>query len=340
MAINRRYLILRSITRKNSCGIMKCMNRHFLQSEEWEKYQELEGKKTFRVSGDGFDALAILNKTPMGNYLYLPYGPFLKSKESLSEALGALKKLAESESAYAIRIEPTMALDELKIAQAAKNIGASSKKSHDLDPRYTWVLDLDVSEEELLDGIEKTKVRNWRNRENKGISIRTTVDPEEISILTRFLAEIGEKDDFTPQSEEHLKNQLKAGFATLYVCEVSEEGKQVPIGASLVYDYDDTRFYAHAATDSEHRKLRAGNILLVQMILDAKASGKKIFDFWGITKSEDPNHPWYGFTQYKMSFGGREVDYSGTYDIILNSAKYKLYEMMRAANRKVRKLKH
>ena len=318
---------------------MDRMNGHFLQSEEWEKYQKLEGKKTFRVSGADFSGMAILNKTPIGNYLYLPYGPVLESEKALYNALEALKKVAEKQNAYVIRIEPTMALEASKIASTAKKLGLSSKKSHDLDPRYTWMLDLDVPEEELLGGIEKTKVRNWRTREKKEISIRTTRKPGEIKILMKFLAEIGEKDDFTPQSEEHLKNQLKSGFATLYVCEVLEDGKKVPIGASLVYDSLDTRFYAHAATDSEHRKLRAGNILLVQMILDAKETGKKYFDFWGITKSEDPKHPWYGFTQYKMSFGGREVEYSGTYDIILSPVKYRLYEMLRAANRKVRKIK-
>ena len=315
------------------------MNRHFLQSEEWEKYQKLEGKKTFRVSGDDFDALVILNKTFLGNYLYLPYGPAISSGKSLSDALGALKKLGSEQNAYAIRIEPTLALTGPKIASTAKKLGMSAKKSHDIDPRYTWVLDLDAPEEEILAGIEKTKVRNWKNCANKGISIRTSREPEEISILMKFLAEIGEKDDFTPQSEEHLKNQIKAGFATLYICEVLEEGVKVPIGASLVYDYLDTRFYAHAATDSEHRKLRAGNILLVQMIVDAKNVGLKHFDFWGITKSTDPKHPWYGFTQYKMSFGGREVEYSGTYDIILNPVKYRLYEMLRIANRKVRKIR-
>jgi len=327
------------------------MNEHFLQSEDWEKYEKLEGKTTFREKGENFNALVILNHTPLGNYLYLPYGPTLNEKvpkKSLNEALKALKTLAKNKNAYAIRIEPTIALEASKIAKIAKNLKTTSKKSHDLDPKDTWVLDLDIPEEELLDGIEKTKVRNWKNRANKNISIRTTKNPEEIGILTKFLKEIGEKDNFTPQDENHLKNQLKSGFATLYICEVEEPENpenpekliKIPIGASLIYDFKDTRYYAHAATDSEHRKLRAGNILLVQMILDAKNGGKKFFDFWGITKSTDENHPWYGFTQYKMSFGGREVNYSGTYDIILNPVKYRLYEMLRKANRAVRKIKH
>lgn len=320
---------------------MEKMNGHFLQSDEWEKYEKLEGKKTFRISGADFSGMATLNETPLGNYLYLPYGPVLESEKAFSHALKALKKLAEEQSAYVIRIEPTIALKPAKIASEAKKLGMTSKKSHDLDPQYTWFLGLTASEEEILKGMESRKVRYWRNAEKKGITIRTTKDPEEITILTDFLKTLGEKDSFTPQDENHLKNQLKAGFATLYVAEYKDPGSDFngPIAAALVYDYEDTRFYAHAATDFEHRKFQAGSILLIQMILDAKKAGKKIYDFWGITKSEDPKHPWYHFTQYKKSFGGYEVEYSGTYDIILSPVKYRLYEMLRSANRAVRKIK-
>ena len=315
--------------------------KHFLQSEVWEKYEKLEGKETFRISGDGFSGFATLNKTPVGNYLYFPYGPNLESAQSLSSAFKALKKLGLEQNAYVIRIEPTLALDGLKIAQTAKSSGMTAKKSHDLDPQYTWFLDLTASEEELLKGMESRKVRYWRNAEKKGITIRTSKDPEEITILTDFLKTLGEKDSFTPQDENHLKNQLKSGFATLYVAEYKDPESDFngPIAAALIYDFEDTRFYMHAATDFEHRKFQAGSILLIQMILDAKREGKKIYDFWGITKSSDPKHPWYHFTQYKKSFGGYEVQYSGTYDLILNPVKYRLYEMLRFANRKVRKLK-
>ena len=187
------------------------MKEHLLQSKEWEKYEALEKKTTFREKGENFDALVILNETPLGNYLYLPYGPTLNEKnpeKSLNEALKALKTLAKNKNAYVIRIEPTIALEASKIAEIAKKLGMSSKKSHDLDPHYTWVLDLQTqTEEEILKNMESRKVRYWRNAEKKGITLRTTKNPEEITILTDFLKTLGEKDSFTPQNEQHLKNQ-------------------------------------------------------------------------------------------------------------------------------------
>lgn len=304
------------------------MNKHFLQSETWQKYEELEGKKTFSLQNDDFSIMATLGKTPMGNYLYAPYGPALKDKKSFKKAMEAFKDLAKENQAIFIRVEPTLIFSEAEMRKAG------FEKSKDLDPQHTWILDITVPEEQILENIESRKTRYWRNYAKKGITIRTSKRPEEISILSKLLANLGEKDNFTPQNEEHLKNQLKSGFATLYIAEL--EGK--PIAASLIYDFEDTRYYAHAAADFEYRKLAAGTVLLIQMILDAKSEGKKCFDFWGITTSEDHNHPWYGFTQYKKSFGGEEVDYTGTYDLPIDKAKYKLYKMMRPINRIKRKL--
>jgi lipid II:glycine glycyltransferase (peptidoglycan interpeptide bridge formation enzyme) len=61
------------------------------------------------------------------------------------------------------------------------------------------------------------------------------------------------------------------------------------------------------------------------MIIDAKEDGKKYFDFWGIAPEGAENHPWAGLTAYKKSFGGEVVSSLGTYDIVINKTKYRLY---------------
>lgn len=339
------------------------MKTHILQSKNWEKYEKLEGHQTFRLETPDYTTLAILHQTPLGNYLYCPYGPAINptlapfyplsdheslptsqktsadssaAEKALQDALAALVSLATEKNATFIRIEPTLALNAAKMAKIGKNLGHTIKKSHDLDPAHTWVLDLNADEDTLLANMESRKVRYWRNHAKKGISLRTTQNPDEITVLNDLLQKLGEVDNFTPQDENHLKNQLKSGFATLYIADLAEN----PIAAALIYDHNDTRYYAHAATDFEHRKLAAGTIILIQMILDAKKNGQKFYDFWGITTSTDHNHPWYGFTMYKKSFGGRQINYSGTYDIILNPTKYRAYHLLRCANRTLRKLKN
>lgn len=306
------------------------MTRHLLQSHAWEEYSKAEGRQAFWRDGDGYEVLAILQSTPLGNYLFCPYGPQLTGKnpgQSLKYALESLRSLAREQDAFFIRIEPTLQFSP----EVLQQLGLV--KSHDIEPAHTWAIDLTQPEEQILAEIEKTKVRHWRNHQKKGLLLRTSKDPAEISILSKLLQGVGERDHFTPQDESHLKGQLAAGFATLYIAEF--EGQ--PVAAALVYDYDGVRYYTHAGTDDEHRKLMAGTVLLVQMILDAKNSGAQVFDFWGITTSDDHNHPWYGFTQYKKSFGGYQIDYSGTWDLPLHRVRYRLYQMLRKFNRARRK---
>lgn len=311
------------------------MKQHLLQSTTWEKFEQLEDSITFRLKTPDFEVLVILKSTPVGNYLYCPYGPSLNLESSdkspselLKSALDSLSTLAKQHNAFFIRIEPTYEFtpSDLKYLNL--------KKSHDLNPAHTWTLNLTIPETDLLKNMRKSNVQYWRSHKNKGLKIRQTQDPAEITILSSLLRAIGEKDNFNPQDESHLKNQLKSGFATLYIAELDSQ----PLAASLIYDYGHTRFYAHAATSDVERKLAAGTVLLVQMILDAKNHGDEIFDFWGITTSENPSHPWYGFTKYKKSFGGSQVNYSGTWDLPLNSLRYRLYLILRSFNRLKRKL--
>lgn len=312
------------------------MKAHLLQSRAWESFERLKNRQTFRLENDKFSILAVLERTPLGNYLFVPYGPtvaFSNSSEcqrNFRVALQSLIKLAEKERAFFIRIEPPFDLIPARDLSKIFHL----HKTHDIDPAHTWILDLTQSEEKIFANMEKEKGRLWRNCHKKGITIRQTKDPVEIDILIHMLKQVGSQNHFIPQKAPHLVKQMQAGFATLYIAEL----KGLPIAASLVYDYDGVRYYAHAAADYEHRKLAAGAILLVQMIVDAKRAGMQSFDFWGITNSENTDHPWHGFTQFKKSFGGQQIDYAGTWDLPIKKFRYSLYIAIRKFNRLRRKL--
>lgn len=301
------------------------MKEHILQSSLWENFERLENRRTFRISGNGFTALAILEHTWFGNYLFVPYGPTVERIDDFRGAIKALKNLAKQHHAFFIRIEPPFAnIDSVKLQH-----DFMLKKSHDIEPAHTWVLDLTQPETKIFADMEKEKGRLWRNYHKKAITIRQTKDPAEVNILTNMLSDVGHRNRFIPQKYTHLQNQMFAGFATLYIAEL----EKTPIAAALVYDYNGVRYYAHAAADYEHRKLSAGAILLVQMIIDAKNSGMESFDFWGITTSQDKNHPCYGFTKFKKSFGGYQVNYAGTWDLPISRVHYFFYQIIRKLNR-------
>lgn len=299
------------------------------QSSEWHKLQEELGEESILVEKEGYQYLAIIKPTPVGNYLYCPYGPVAKDKTSFKNALGSLNNLAKEKSAIFIRVEP--------YNEAFKNnLPDSAKKSTDLNPKETWILDLTGNDEEFKLRLPSRLLRYHKTADNKGITIEVSNKPDDIKNLLKLQRSLANEKGISTFSEDYLKTELKQPFATLY--QVKHEGSV--IAAGLVFDDEHTRYNLQGAQSDTGRKLHATGILTIQLILDARAKKLKSFDFWGIAPDDAPDdHPWKGFTAFKKTFKGTEVKHAGTYDIVLSPFKYHLYQIIRKVNRFIRKAK-
>ena len=335
------------------------MNNPITQSEAWHQLQSDLKEKSHLVSKQNYHYLAIIKHTPTGNYLYCPYGPCYADKNGFNQALESLTELAKAENAFFIRIEPQ---DPEFKNYKPKN----AKKSHDLNPKETWLLDLKGNDEDLKAKLPSRLLRYYRGAEKKGITIETSKDPSDIHYLLDLQKALAKEKGISTFSEHYLATELKQPFATLYLVKKEEPdsktwtgdrpgggppkvqsllgedkvwqdpSRDCVIAAGLVFDDDTTRYNLQGAQSDEGRKLHATGILTIKLILDAKAKDLKIFDFWGIAPEGAPaDHPWAGFTNFKKTFAGYEKDYAGTYDIVLSPAKYKAYNIMRKIRRLV-----
>ncbi|MBR3176076.1 peptidoglycan bridge formation glycyltransferase FemA/FemB family protein [Candidatus Saccharibacteria bacterium] len=311
------------------------------QSKAWQKLQEDLGETSFFEQTENYQYLVILKKTPVGNYLYLPYGPVVKSETSLKESLKSLKNLAAKHRAIFIRIEPQ---NPNLISNPPKNI----IKTKDLNPKDTWVLDLSQSEAEIIKNFSQGTRTRYNTYAKKGLSVKTTKNPDDIRYLVNLQQKLAKNKHIHAYPEAYLKKELEQPFATLYLVKYrtpndSEPSPNSPpedsvLAASLFFDHQNTRYYMQSAADGEYKKLPATVALLTKAIFDAKEKGIKYFDFWGIAPDgASDDHPWKGFTEFKKSFGGYPVHYAGTYDVVLSPSKYKLYQLSRRANRVLRK---
>ena len=309
------------------------MNIPITQSKYWHKLQEDLGEESFLEAGSGYQYLAILKTTPVGNYFYLPYGPVVKDRLGFHNSIKSLKHLAEQHNAIFIRIEPIE--KEIKHYFPAHTI-----KSTDLNPKETWLLDLKGTEDDLKAKLPSRLLRYHRNAEKNGIFIETSHNPEDIHYLLDLQKSLAKKKGISTFSESYLKTELSQPFATLYLVKHKDENdaKSEIIAAGLVFDDQTTRYNLQGAQSESARSLHATGILTIQLILDAKKKGLKTFDFWGIAPEGAPdNHPWKGFTNFKKTFAGYEVEHAGTHDIVLKPAKYKLYQALRKINRRRKK---
>ena len=308
------------------------------QTKEWEKLQNSLGEETFFVKEKTYHFLAILKKTKFGNYLYLPYGPVLKDKSAAKMALKALESLAKEKDVTFIRIEPQSPENASYLLKQPNIV-----KSKDLNPAHTWVLDLSPEKADLISGFSQGTRTRYNQFPKKGLTVEVTKDTEKIKDLVRLQHQVAKDKGINTFSENYLKSELEQDFASLYLVHytVPETNEDKIIAASLFFDYDGTRYYMHSASDYTYRKLPATVALLTTALFDAKEKGMKFFDFWGIAPDGAPkDHPWAGFTEFKKSFGGFAVEYCGTYDLVLNKTKYRIYNLARKANRIKRKLLH
>lgn len=301
------------------------------QSEKWKKLQDDLGEKSYLEKGEGYQYLAILKQTPVGNYLYLPYGPVCEDEKSFKKALKSLETLAVTTSSIFIRIEPT---EKDLLEHFPKN----TKKTKDLNPKETWLLDL--TGENLKEKLPSRLLRYYKNAEKNGLTIEKSKNEDDIKHLLILQKALAKKKGINTFSENYLKTELKQPFSTLYLVKYLNPEKKEPeiVAAGLVFDDEDTRYNLQGAQSEQGRKLHATGILTIKLILDAKSKDLKTFDFWGIAPEGAPkDHPWAGFTNFKKTFAGYEKDHAGTYDIVLNPVKYKLYQFTRKLNQLIRK---
>ncbi|MDY5585043.1 MAG: peptidoglycan bridge formation glycyltransferase FemA/FemB family protein [Arcanobacterium sp.] len=312
--------------------------KSILQSHIWAQVQKKLGHTVFEEQGLGWQFLAILEGSKNLKYLYCPYGPIAEDKNAFLEAISELKKIAAKNNCIFIRFEPitpAVTTAQPDAETYLRSLGAEKSPRH-IQPDATQLIDLSPDSDMLIKSMNSSNRNIYRNIHKKGVTFRTSQDLNELKFLFKYLDETVARTGFNRQQNDYLQTVAEVLFpanaAKLYFAEYEGE----VIAAALVYDFAGTRVYAHAGSSFEHRKLSAGQALVANLIMDAKAEGMDFVDLFGITTSDDPNHPWAGFTSFKKSYGGESVVWPGTWDMPVSKLKYSLYKLAYKAKKKLR----
>lgn len=299
---------------------------HFLQSEPWEKFQKALGRKTFRQSGEGWEYLAILEHGTGNSRLYCPYGPTANNQRALEEAIESLFSLGKKLNVTFVRIEPT----EIEYKKYIQSCGWKKVTYQSLNPEHTRVIDLRPSQTDIIAQMSQPSRNIYRNYQKKGVEISSSTNPLDIAEFLKLIHEVSARTGMTPHSDEYFQaqadNLFPVGAASLWRAKFENQ----TIASAIFYDSKDTRYYAHAAASSlpEHRKLNAGTALVAEAIIDAKRKCLTSFDLYGVAPGySDKNHPWAGFTKFKRSFGGSDVNFAGSWDLPIKHLPYWIYRI-------------
>lgn len=294
-----------------------------LQSRPWAEVQAALARETYWAEDTGWQWLAGLRESRGLRYLLCTYGP-AASDEAFEQAVQSLMAAGRELRTDFVRLEPQNgAAATLLERQGAILI-------HELSPQYTRLIDLEKDEEVLRSELSSGHRNRINGAERRGIAVKQTTEEKDFNEFAKMLRETAERSKVTFFPESYYRTLMDtlgaSGLAKLYMATVEGE----PVAASMMYDWGDTRYYAHAGARQDlNRKAKANVVLVWQALLDAKAAGLKHLDLWGTAPEGDENHHLAGLSMFKQGFGGRQVEYAGTWDIPLKPSKYRLYSLYR-----------
>ncbi len=309
---------LRPITEKQKNAYNKLVS-HVIQSWEWGEARKSLGVPLLRFGlyegGKLKQAFQLtLHKIPFTNKFvgYLPKGPSPDKKFA-----DALTKIGKEYNCAFIKIEPDV--------EAGKQLVDKSfiKSLKPLFTKYNFVVDLSKSEEDLLKNMHPKTRYNIKVAQKHEVKIEERTDDETFITYLKLYFETTNRQGYHGHNEtyhkkiwETLKSSKMARILIAYF-------KSKPLTTWMLLHFKDTLYYPYGGSSKVHPEVMANNLVAWEAIKLGKKMGLKKFDMWGaLGPDADPKDPWFGFHRFKQGYGGRLVEYIGTYDLVLNWPLY------------------
>lgn len=322
------------------------MVQHPLQSWEWGEFRARTGLKVERIGffdgGKLQHALQIsFHPIPVigMNAGYVARG-FMPDEEQLA----GIKQIAKKNNALFVKLEPNI-IGEVGVPSAHPQIADfliknGSQPGRHILPKYTFIIDLQKTEEELFAALSSKTRYNVNLAIRKGVKIVEQTSEQGMQVYVDILKETIKRQGFYAHSPDYFTDMWKilGNSGMLRIFHAVYEGQVLT--AWVMFIQDNVLYYPYGASLREHRDVMASNLMAWEMIRFGQQNGCHTFDMWGSLGPEpDKNHPWYGFHRFKKSYGGKLSESVGSYDLVINKQLYPLFRIADNARWSLLKLK-
>lgn len=314
------------------------VTNHPLQSYEWGEFREKTGIKVIRHGLYKNKKLTnafqmTIHRIPKTKWTigYLPKG-YLPDKELIE----TLKEIGKKENCIYIQLEPNV-IEKIngesvkKISFPYQQLGLK-KAAHPLFTKYTFMLDLTKSEEDLLKHMHPKGRYNIKVAKKHSVVVIEDNTQDGFDTYWNLTEETTKRQKFYAHTRHYhqlqfdtLPHTTEKGKLTSHLLTAIYENKVLT--THIFFVYKDTLYYPYGASSSEYRNVMHSNLTMWEGIRFGKKLGLKTFDMWGsMSMTPDTNDPWYGFHNFKEKFGPDHVEFIGSYDLVITPALYTAYK--------------
>ncbi len=309
----------------------------FLQATPWSSVKRSTGWRAARIVVDSSTGpvgaqLLVRHPRPLPKgFGYAPRGPIAAwplDGAVLTAFTEAARKAARGLGIAHLRIDPEVEDPDGSIAAVLRELGW--RPAPEIQPQKTQVIDLTESEEELLAALRKKTRQTLRKAEGETQVVEA--GPERLGEFHRTLAGTMDRVGLPFRSEGFFRQLWDAyaphGQAKLLLAET--ESGEVTSGTFLV-GWGPRIVALYGGTNAEGRKLNSKYLINWEALKRAKAAGYTAYDLWGL-----PNE---GITYFKQGWGGRQVDYVGAWDLVVDPLGARIFETAVQARATVARLR-
>lgn len=312
---------------------------HPLQSAEWGEFRKKTGIKIVKIN----EIQMTIHQIPHTPWTigYIPKGPL-----PTASIISNLKKIGKQENCVFIQLEPDVIVNvpsQRDPASGGKNLKLKIENlglrpaAHPLFTKYSFILDLTKSEEELLKAMHPKTRYNIKVAIKHGVEIIQDNSDKAFEDYLKLTEETTKRQNFYAHTQKYHRlmwETLRSAQGKLDVNKLTAylflaRYKEQTLVAWILFVYKDTLYYPYGASSSLHRETMASNLMMWETIKFGKKLGLKKFDMWGaLDNNPDKNDPWYGFHRFKEGYGPKHIEFIGSYDLIINPLLYAAYKIL------------
>ncbi|MBU0649971.1 peptidoglycan bridge formation glycyltransferase FemA/FemB family protein [Patescibacteria group bacterium] len=293
---------------------------HIVQSPEWAEFKNAYGTKTVKCG----EIYYSVHKIPWSPFFvaYCPkVNPFLIDWEKLADSL-------KGENCASINFDvPNVIKDTPEAKNAEELLTAHCIKSpKNTFAPHTILMDLTKSEADLLAAMHPKHRYNMKLAQRHGVQIERAKDANGFEDFWQLLqtTSISHKYYIHPKHYYQKIWEILSPKGLTHILTATYQGE--PLASWMLFSYQNVLYYPYGGSAHKLQHLFPSNLLGWEAIKLGKELGCTTFDMWGATQQlDDRTNPWWGFTNFKLKFGGRLVTFIASYDLPVNEKVHKMF---------------